>query len=104
MKTLVVAFCFLATSAALAQVGAGGSVLSSEPSFVEFNSHPARANQMGMAEQQIVLERSNSMIAQGERPLWELAPKVTVVPLGDIARAVRKERLVAKKSTTIWEN
>ena len=104
MKILVVVFCFFATSAALAQVSGGGASLSAEPAIAEFTSHPAHANQTGMAVQQDVMERSSPLIAQGERPAWELAPRVNVVPLGDIARTLRKEQLDAKKSTKIWEN
>jgi hypothetical protein len=104
MKTLVVVFCFLATSAALAQTGIGGGVLSNEPVVIQVPSHPAHASQPGMAEPQNVMESSSQTIAQGQRPVWELAPKVNPVPLGDIARALRKERMAAKKSTLVWEN
>lgn len=104
MKTLLVMFCFLTTSAALAQISAGGSVLSNEPAVTSFTSHTARATQQVVAEQQSIMERSEPLVAQGERPLWEVAPKITAVPLGDIARALRKEQLTAKKAAKVWEN
>ncbi len=103
MKTLVVAFCFLAGSAALAQSAAG--VLPSEPVITQFNSHEAHATQEGMGDPQTVLESSSPMIAQGERPLWEVAPmKAAPMPLGDVARMFKKEKLEGKKPTMIWEN
>jgi hypothetical protein len=103
MKTLVFALCFFASSAALAQVGAG--VLSNEPVPISFTSHQARASQPGMSDRQDVMERSAPLIAQGERPLSDVASsKAAPVPLGDIARMLRKEQLTAKKATTVWEN
>ena len=103
MKTLLVMFCFLVPSAALAQVGAG--VLSNEPAVISFNSHAAHASQQGMGTGQDVMERSSPLIAQGERPLWEVAlPQATPVPLGDIARMLKKDQLAAKKATAVWEN
>jgi hypothetical protein len=103
MKTLVVMLGFLAGSAAMAQIG--GGVLSSEPTVIGFNSHNAHASQQGMGELQAVMERGAPLIAQGERPVWEVAPpKPTAVPLGDIARMLKKERLAAKKAATVWEN
>ncbi len=104
MKTLLVVFCFFTTSAALAQAVAGGGVLSNEPVVIQVPSHSAHASQQSMGEVQTVMESSTSTMAQGERPLWELAPKVTVVPLGDIARSLNKERLTARKANKIWEN
>jgi hypothetical protein len=41
--------------------------------------------------------------AQGERPLWEFGPVSVPVPLGDVARAVRKEKLTAKKAEIVFE-
>jgi len=41
--------------------------------------------------------------AQGERPLWEFGPVSPPVPLGDVARAYRKEKLTAKKAEIIFE-
>ena len=41
--------------------------------------------------------------AHGERPLWEFGPVSEPVPLGDVARAYRKEKLTAKKATKILE-
>jgi hypothetical protein len=104
MKTLVVMFCFLATSAALAQVVSGGGVMSNEPVVVQVPSHPAHASQEGMGPVQNIMERSDSLFAQGERPLWEVAPKTIAVPLGDTARMLKKEQLTAKKASKVWEN
>lgn len=103
MKTLMsVVLCFLfATSFALGQTA---GILSSEANPTEFSSHPAHAFQQGMADQQNVMERSDPVIGHGERPLWEVAPQVNAVPLGDIAREFRKEQRKAKKAVIVWDN
>lgn len=41
--------------------------------------------------------------AQGERPLWEFGPLTPPTPLGDVARAYRKEKLAAKKAQIVFE-
>ncbi len=42
--------------------------------------------------------------AQGERPLWEFgSPLPEPTPLGDIARANRKEKQAAKKAEIVLE-
>jgi hypothetical protein len=72
--------------------------------MVSFFSHPSHATQQNMSQEQNLLERSNVVYAQGERPLWEVAPKSHTTPLGDIARALRKEHETAKKADVIWQN
>jgi hypothetical protein len=57
-----------------------------------------------MLSEQSLLGTSTYVTAHGERPLWEFAPKVVEVPLGDIARTLRKERQIAKKSAAVFEN
>ena len=105
MKTLLLAFCLLATTSLLAQSTAGVAALSSEPVVVQFTNHYGHAIQQNMAEHQNIMEESAPVSAQGVRPLWEVAPKpVTAVPLGDVARMLKKEKLDAKKATIVWEN
>lgn len=41
--------------------------------------------------------------AQGEQPLWEFGPVSQPVPLGDIARAYRKEKMTGKKAEILLE-
>ena len=43
------------------------------------------------AMEQSLLENSSVFVCEGERPLWEVQPLAPQVPLGDIARALRKE-------------
>ena len=54
-----------------------------------------------MALEQNLLENASYSYARGERPLWEVQPLAHQVPLGDIARALKKEHETAKKADFI---
>jgi hypothetical protein len=99
MKTTIFALCFLCATAALGQ-----TYLNNDAHPTEFSSHVEHASQPGMARSQNVMEQSSWFHGQGQRPLWEVQPAARTIPLGDIARAVRKEHTAAKKSTIVWEN
>lgn len=105
MKTVFLLFCGLCATAAFGQnIGTVGSVLNAEPVPISVSSHPGHAAEKPMLSEQNLLGSSSYTIAHGERPLWEVAPKKVEVPLGDVARALRKDRAVAKKSAIVVEN
>ena len=54
-----------------------------------------------MGLEQNLLVNASYLYVQGERPLWEVQPLAPQVPLGDIARAYRKEHEAAKKADFI---
>jgi hypothetical protein len=101
MKTTLFALCFLGATAAFGQSAAGGGALSNEVQVFQMASHPQRATQMPMAQEQNLFDRSGYSFVEGERPLWEVQPLSPKVPLGDIARALRKEHETAKKADFI---
>jgi hypothetical protein len=104
MKTVFLLFCGLCATTAFGQnIGAASAVLNAEPVPLTVPSHPQHATEKPMLVEQSLLG-SNYTYAKGERPLWEVAPKKVEVPLGDVARALRKEHAVAKKSATVVEN
>jgi hypothetical protein len=90
-------------SAAHAQ--AAGGVMSNQPMILELPDHPETAAPHDMAsERPLVGQGPNTYTyAQGERPLWEFGPVSEPVPLGDVARAYRQQKLVAKKATVVLE-
>jgi len=104
MKTTLFLLCFLSATLSFGQNSAGVSTLSNEPQMVSFYSHSRQATQQNMSQEQNLLERSGFTYAQGERPLWEVAPKSQPTPLGDIARTLRKEHEAVKKADIIWQN
>lgn len=104
MKTTLFALCFLCATAALGQSVAVGSALNSQPQMVQFSSHPEHASQQPMGQGENLLEKSGYVYAQGERPLWEVVPASDAMPLGDAARALKKEHATAKKADIVWTN
>lgn len=104
MKTTLFVLCFLCATTALGQTvggSVGGATMSSS---IQMASHSERASQTAMAPEQSLLEHSNYLCFQGERPLWEVQPLAPVVPLGDIARMYRKDHELVKKADIVWHN
>lgn len=100
MKTTLFLLCLACATVALGQ-SAG---LSNQAQPLQMASHDSRALQHAMAPEQNLLETSTYAYAQGERPLWEVAPVTVAIPLGDVARVVRQEHAKAKKATIVWNN
>ena len=92
--------CFILSAA-----GAfGQSVLSNQPQMVQPASHPLHAETHALATEQTLVGGGTYTYAQGERPLWEFgSPLPEPAPLGDIARAFRKEKQPARKAETVLE-
>ena len=101
MKTVLLASIILCSAAALGQAGA----LSNQAIPLEMPDHPQHASYTSMAaESPIVGGAPDSYTyAKGERPLWEFGPVSEPTPLGDVARAYRKEKQTAKKAEIILE-
>ena len=104
MKTLLIAALVLCSVAAVGQVGA--SALSSQVVPIQMCDHPQHASFKSMAgETPIVGGAADTYsYAQGERPLWEFGPVAPpAAPLGDVARAYRKEKMTGKKAELVLE-
>ena len=103
MKTLLIAFLFLCSVAAFGQTSA--PALSNQVTPLEMVDHPQHASYNRMAcESPLVGGGPDTYsYAQGERPLWEFGPVSVPVPLGDVARAFRKDKQAAKKAGIVLE-
>jgi hypothetical protein len=103
MKLLLVGAVILCSAAAFGQAG----LLSSQVSVIQMPDHPQHASLTAMAcEHSLVGGAADAYsYAQGERPLWEFGPTSQPTPLGDVARAYRKEKekVAAKKSEIVLE-
>jgi hypothetical protein len=100
MKTAFVMMILLASAAAVGQAGS----LSAQASPLQMADHPQHATFGSMAAAQSLLGGpSDFTYAQGERPLWEFGPVSQPVPLGDVARAYRREKQSAKKAEVVLE-
>ena len=105
MKTfsLLVVVCIACAAGASAQ-SLAGSARSSQPQIFVMPEYTQHASQTSLASGHDLLEHSGVTSAHGERPLWELMPEARVTPLGDSARALRKEHVAAKKAVNLWSN
>lgn len=101
MKITLTALLILLFSAVA--FGQNGSVLQSQPYPVVIPDHPLHAAQGSMAREDYLVGGGTYSFAEGERPLWEFGPVSEPVPLGDVARAFRKEKVNAKKSAIVFE-
>lgn len=101
MKTLFFTLFLLLTTAAFGQ--AIGYAISNQPQVMEIPSHPLHAALQPMAEEQSLVAGSGYVSAQGEKPLWEVARVSDAMPLGDVARLLRKQHATAKKATIVFE-
>lgn len=100
--TVFLVFCLLMATAALGQTGGGSAPLSS---MYVVPDHSMHASAQPMAQAQSLFSSSNSIdIADGEMPLWEVAPEHHELPLGDAARLQKKEHETVKKARVVWEN
>lgn len=104
MKTFFFLFLVCALSASVAAGQTIGATLTGEAHPLTVPSHPRHASQAGLSTAQNLMERSGSTSAHGERPLWEVMKLTPETPLGDSARALRKEHSAAKKATVLWKN
>lgn len=99
MKTALLVVCVFCATAAFGQ-NAGAPSLQS----LQFASHQMTAGPGSMAHEQSLLGNSSVVVAQGELPLWEVAPKIHEVPLGDAAREQKKLHANDKKAKKVWDN
>jgi hypothetical protein len=101
MKITLSALFLFCAATAFGQVGAS---ISSQAQPMQMADHIAHAEQHEMATEHLLVGSTNTYTyAQGERPLWEFGPVSQPVPLGDIARACRKEKQAAKKAEIVFE-
>ena len=101
MKTTI---CILFLICATAAFGQTASVLTSTSQPIQIYGNPQHASQHEMAQPQDILEHSDYTYARGERPLSDFGMELSQpTPLGDVARAYRKEHTLAKKADIVFE-
>jgi hypothetical protein len=101
MKSTIFVLCFLCATVAFAQ---NAPVLSGLPQPLQMVDHTQRASEHAMAHESTLLSTSPYGYAQGEVPLVELGSLEYQTPLGDVARAYRKEHAAVPKAAKVSEN
>jgi hypothetical protein len=105
MKTILSALrflCFLCAATAFSQTA---TVLSANPQPMQMTEHAEHASQHAMGQETTLLDTSVYTYAKGEVPLFDLGSIEYETPLGDVARAFRKERALstAPKAVRVFE-
>jgi hypothetical protein len=102
MKNIILAGFVFCAAAAFGQATTGGAV---HVQPLEFDNNPQHAERQPMAIERPLVGAGvdTYTYAQGERPLWEFGPVTEPVPLGDVARAYRKEKQMARKAQFVFE-
>ncbi len=102
MKITFLMLLLFCTAAALGQVG--GAVLPNQPQILQLPDHPQHAELHDMAPERPIVGGGAYTVEHGERPLWDFGlMSVDPLPLGDVARAYRKQRLAGKKAEIVLE-
>lgn len=103
MKTTILArfLCLLCATSAFAQ---SAGVLTGTPQPMQMSEHPQHASQHSMAQESNLFGSNPYSYAKGEQPLSEFGsgPRYET-PLGDVARAYRKEHASATKAVKALE-
>lgn len=102
MKIIFVALLILCAASCFAQY----TSVSAQAQPVSVPDHPQHAELREMAQERPLVGGSANAYtyAQGERPLYEFGPVgPPPTPLGDIARAYRKEKQAVKKAEITFE-
>lgn len=89
MKTILCTLFLLCATAGFSQ---NGQILSSYVQPMQMAEHDLHASQHDLAQETSLLSTSCYSYAKGEVPLSELGSIEYETPLGDVARAFRKER------------
>jgi len=104
MKTTLLLLFLLSTAAAFGQIG--GAVLPNQPQILQMSEHPQHAEPHAMAREQYIVGGASDTyhVEHGERPLSDFGDmSVDALPLGDVARAYRKQKLLGKKAEIVFE-
>ncbi len=101
MKITLPVLFILVAAAAFGQVPVA---VSGQAQMLQLPDHPQHADQHALASEQSLLGCGSVTTAQGERPLRELGSDAPVPQsLGDVARALRKEKMSVKKADKVFE-
>lgn len=106
MKTALLIPIVLLATAAMGQAINGSMATPTMANEYQMITHEQHASVQHLAQERSLLYGAESIsIAQGELPLWEVAPPdPPYVPLGDTARLLKKEHESAKKAQFVFEN
>ena len=99
-----ITLCVLFILVAAAAFGQVSGAISAQTQMLQLPDHPQHADQHALATEQSLLGCGSVTTAHGERPLWEFGSDAPAPQsLGDVARALRKEKITVKKADKVFE-
>ena len=98
MKTTLCVLCLLCASAAFGQYSSAPAAAT-----YQISDHPTQAIAQPMPMEHNLLGANTFSSGHGEMPLWEAPAMSHEAPLGDVARAFKKEHATAKKARLTLE-
>jgi hypothetical protein len=101
MKKILFVLLLLSANAAFGQYVINH--VDSQPQIFSIPEHPAHASYAPMAGERSIVGGGTSYFGQGDRPASDF-PQMASVPLGDMARELKKQHARVKKARIIWEN
>ena len=100
-KATIFAICFICATCAFGQ---SAPVLTNTPQPIQIPDHVLHASDHALAQESSLFSATSPYsYAKGEVPLSELGSIAYQTPLGDVARAYRKEHSIAPKATIVLE-
>jgi len=102
---LAIAALFLCCAVGASAQTAGYICAQANP--IHFIENPQHASPHDLAPEQSLLGAGANPYhtAQGEQPIWQFGEIKPTQPLGDVARAYRKDHLaIARRAEFVWEN
>jgi hypothetical protein len=103
IKTTIFAFSFLTFLCATSAFGQNAPVLANIPQPLQMAEHAQHASEHSLAQESSLLSSSSYTYAQGEQPLAQFGTMPYETPLGDVARAYRKEHAGAAKAVVVLD-
>ena len=102
MKTTLVVLLVLTAAAAFGQ---SAPVITSQAQMIAVPEHPLHASPHAMAQEQPIVGGTSDTYtyAHGERPLWEFGPTSQEPSLGEVARAYRRQKMMAPRAEFVFE-
>jgi hypothetical protein len=101
MKKVLFVFCLLSTAAVFGQYVSSSQ--NNQAQSYQFQTHPSHADYAPMSAERSVLPSTTFLTAQGERRPSDFAQPESL-PLGTIARELKKQHDELKKSRVVWIN
>lgn len=103
--TMKISLLVLVVLFAAAAFGQSAPVIPNRPQPIQFEEHPQHASPHSLADESPIAGGSAAgySYATGELPLWQFGHMTEPTPLGDVARAYRREKLGVAKATIVFE-